>query len=111
MVPQHLYPQLPHMSCKGSSYSFLKLVLPPPHCPNVREVNYNKYVFLVMANGVLLFITLEIICQNFPVKATKLRTAHDMKSPYFVGLRTMPYIDGYTVPSDGHGTHTIRQLD
>jgi hypothetical protein len=78
------------MSCEGSSYSFLKLVLPPPHCPNVREVNYNKYIFLVMANAVLLFITLEIICQNFPVKTTKLRTAHDMKSPYF-GYPLQPF--------------------
>ena len=29
---------------------------------------------------------------------------------WLVGLRTMLYTDGYTVPSDGYGTHTVRTL-
>ena len=28
-----------------------------------------------------------------------------------VGLRTMPYTDGYTGPSDGHGTRTVETLN
>jgi hypothetical protein len=28
----------------------------------------------------------------------------------YLGLHTMPYTDGYTVPYDGYGTRTIRTL-